>query len=299
MNRAASRRAAPGVLASSLLLAATLPGCTLEPGEFFAEIRPQLSVAYVAREDRVIDARWQKLASGYEVRLDRATMQLESVLLLAAGGGTAADAAFDPARPPEGYSLCHNGHCHSDDGRLVPYEEIAAEAGGNRATGPRPVLTFAAGEPFDLLVEGPGFRPLPCPAGTDCGVGRTQIGQVNLTVSALHLAGEVRTGEGPALRTSPTPFVLDLRGGPGKPLVTLQTALDLPTDSRHPPLVDLLVAVGIGAEALDGLAWPSLESADGSVSLTGDSAATSAGRLALLDRLQQAEVGGQIRRSRP
>jgi hypothetical protein len=283
---------------SLLLLGGTLAGCTFQDGEYFAQIRPQLSVTFVAREDRVIDARWQKLASGYEVRLEKASLQVESVQLLAAGAGATA-AAFDPARPPAGYSLCHNGHCHADDGRLVPYEEIAAATGSGGGAGPRPVLSFAVGEAFDLLLESPGFRPLPCPATTECAVGRVHISQVKLTVSALRLEGQVRSSEGAALAGDQGHFVIDLTAAPEKPLVSLQTTLDLPADNRHPPQVDLLVALGIGAEVLDGLAWPTLVGADGSVSLAGDNPAASAGRMALLEHLQQAKVGGQVRRSGP
>lgn len=46
-----------------------------------------------------------------------------------AGGAAGGDVPFDPANPPPGFSLCHGGHCHADDGRLVPYEEIGADAG--------------------------------------------------------------------------------------------------------------------------------------------------------------------------
>ena len=36
-------------------------------------------------------------------------------------------AGLDPAKPPAGYSLCHGGHCHADDGRLVDYAEVQTE----------------------------------------------------------------------------------------------------------------------------------------------------------------------------
>lgn len=287
-----SARSTRGVLALLLLPAGA---CTFEPGAPFAEIRPQLSVSFVAREDRVVDARWQKLASGLEVRVTRATAQLTSVQLLAsAEGGSAGAGTFDPARPPAGYSLCHNGHCHADDGRLVPYEQVAAGAGGG---GPLPVLTFAAGDPFDLLLEGPGFRPLPCPEGGGCAVDRRQISRLTAAVQSLHIEGEVRTGEGTGVPEGLAAYSFDLTSTADRPLVTLQTAIDLPADNQHPPLVDLLVAVGIGTELFDRVAWNDLTGADGTASLTGGGTAATAGRMALLEGLQLAEMGGQVRRS--
>ncbi|RAL25332.1 hypothetical protein DL240_03735 [Lujinxingia litoralis] len=55
---------------------------------------------------------------------------ISSVRLIREVDGQAGSADFDPANPPPGYSLCHNGHCHSDDGRLVDYASIASESGG-------------------------------------------------------------------------------------------------------------------------------------------------------------------------
>jgi len=58
------------------------------------------------------------------------TMELSSVRVLSETTGQGGGGELDPANPPPGFSLCHNGHCHAADGRLVPYAEVVAESAG-------------------------------------------------------------------------------------------------------------------------------------------------------------------------
>ena len=60
-------------------------------------------------------------------------MELDPIALLARR--EARPTRLRPGKPPPGYTLCHNGHCHHPSGRLVPYAEIEAElAGGGVGT---------------------------------------------------------------------------------------------------------------------------------------------------------------------
>ncbi|HEY0712676.1 MAG TPA: hypothetical protein VGF45_08385, partial [Polyangia bacterium] len=104
-------------------LATTLAGCQLEPGNWFLNLSPRLSAQYLEVPERAIEPGWQKLASEYQVRVTTAELHIRKIDLIAA---PASAAAFDPANPPPGYSLCHNGHCHAADGRLVAYDDIVA-----------------------------------------------------------------------------------------------------------------------------------------------------------------------------
>lgn len=67
-----------------------------------------------------------RVGNGYELELVSLQLDVGTIRLDLAPQG-ASVASFDPADPPAGYSLCHNGHCHADDGRLVDYEDIAIE----------------------------------------------------------------------------------------------------------------------------------------------------------------------------
>lgn len=66
-------------------------------------------------------------------------LEVTSIRLLSESSGSSATTELDPANPPPGFSLCHNGHCHADDGRLVPYDEVLQES----ASGPQVVSAVA------------------------------------------------------------------------------------------------------------------------------------------------------------
>jgi hypothetical protein len=225
-------------------------GCTFDGGAWFAELQPQLAASYQPAADRNVDGRFQRLASGYEVALDRAELVVGALDLIAAASAGAG--AFDPAHPPPGYSLCHNGHCHADDGRLVPYAAIEAElAGGGDAGGAAPVLSLAGGG-FNLLA--PQAIALTCPEG--CRLGRTHIVRVEANVTSVHLEGAVRSGPGAPQMLGERRFTVDLPAA-GAPIGRLAGPLDLPADNRHPPQVDLQVAIALGPQLLDRLDWAS------------------------------------------
>lgn len=114
-----------------LIFMTALTGCALPPGEGWVPI--ELNVQAVFESDgRIQDNGRFKTSKNYEI-------EFGSVELLGLGFRLEAlEAAqgleiFDPQNPPEGYSLCHNGHCHSAAGELVDYEDIQEEL--NQASG--------------------------------------------------------------------------------------------------------------------------------------------------------------------
>ena len=123
---------------SSSLLLLLLAGCAFGPGDPFAVLSPEVDARWTVPDERVRPDGFALLASNYEVRLTRAELTVERAALrsLSAGGGASSGGSFDPANPPAGYSLCHGGHCHRDDGALVPYAEVEAamSGGGGSAT---------------------------------------------------------------------------------------------------------------------------------------------------------------------
>ena len=275
-------------LAALLLLAAG--GCAFEPGGWFATVSPSLNAGYLTRPDRDAGGGWQKLNTDYQVSVTRASLQLGEVGLLGASGG-GGPTTFDPAHPPPGYSLCHNGHCHSADGRLVSYAEIEAQLGGGTGGGLQPVITLAAADTLDLLA--PAERPLTCKP--TCNLDRTRIVRVRAPVRVLALEGNVRDGRTPA-RLAETPFRWET-ADPGKaPL--LETEVDLPADRDHPPAVTLRLDLELGAALLDGIDFAAFTTSAGTLDLTaaGNPAADERIRLNLAE---QSFLSASVSRSDP
>ncbi len=109
-----------------VLGAALLSGCTFAPGEGFSTLTGATVSGDLETDALLLD-------DGRSVVLDRADLVVDRVVveeLASSGGG----GSFDPAAPPEGFSLCHNGHCHYEDGSLWSYEEIEPWLAGDSAS---------------------------------------------------------------------------------------------------------------------------------------------------------------------
>ncbi|HJN77229.1 MAG TPA: hypothetical protein QGF58_25110 [Myxococcota bacterium] len=104
-----------------------LTACTMQPGTGYASLdEVLLDVAFDPTEARDLGDGLVLTDTGARVQfqvleLDVAELRVEELI----GGVT-----FSEQDPPDGYSLCHNGHCHADDGELVDYATIEAEIGG-------------------------------------------------------------------------------------------------------------------------------------------------------------------------
>lgn len=231
-------------------------GCGMEPGAWFLELEPAVTAQYREAANRVVEPGWQKLASEYHVRLTRADLQIEEIELYA---GSAPAASFNPARPPAGFSLCHNGHCHAADGRLVPYDEVASSAAGGAPVLPVVVL---GGGTWNLLSPALPAHPDCQPS---CQLGRTHLVRARINLQRLLLEGEIR---GPGANPTRATFSFSLPSSTTTPLPPLTAPLDLRADNQHHPHATLSIDLQPGASLLDGVPWGSLPVLAGAFDLT-------------------------------
>ena len=273
-------------LAAGLLLAA--PGCAFEAGEPYGLLEATLETGYLVDADRDLGEGWQRLASDYALAVDEATIWVEAVELRAAQA--IGPASFDPANPPAGYGSCHSGHCHSADGRLVSYEEIAAELGGAAEGGS--TLRLAGGR-FEVLAG--ERRTLPCP--DDCLLDRGLISGVSLRISSLRLLGRVRDQRTPPRLAAEQPVVADLAfDGSPYPAVAVDLPLDLPIDDDHPSRIQLDLRLAVAARLFDDVAFD-LVPADALQRL--DLGVDETAADALVARLGEAQLEASATRSDP
>ncbi|NMO18996.1 hypothetical protein HPC49_46710 [Pyxidicoccus fallax] len=250
-----------------------LSGCALDSGEGFAVLEPTVGASYSPLPSRDAGGGFQRLASDFQVRLDAAAVGVDHVALLtsgSSGGGGGGGGTFDPANPPPGYSLCHNGHCHRDDGALVDYEDIQAEMNGGGGSAPTTVAALHVDDELDLLAaesRSPECEP-------DCELPRGTVSRGRWDVTALRLQGVVRDSRVPSRFPGELPFRLDLaveggeEGEEAEPLVTLDSALDIPSDRENKPRVILKMALVVTPALFDGLDLSNITpGADGVVDL--------------------------------
>lgn len=170
---------------SSLGVAAAvaLGGCALEPGQPWGEALVTAQVALDAPSDRLRDGR-VRTSRDYAVRLDSVELVLSSLALAQRAEGSAGPTAFDPAAPPEGYSLCHNGHCHAADGRLVDYADIETELLGATANGPLTLMPVDAR--LSVSLDQPSAR-----VSVSADLERGALTTLSASITALRLRGHV------------------------------------------------------------------------------------------------------------
>jgi hypothetical protein len=225
------------------LLCLFASGCTTDAGNPFAELRPTVLGRWAVPPDRQLPDGWVRLSSDHDLRLSRATLTLAAIDVVAAAAGAL---PFDPARPPPGYTLCHNGHCHDQKGRLVPYDQVGAET----AAADAPVPVSLPGLTLDLLAgtaQAPGCRP-------GCDLGLTDLRVVRAPVTAVDFEGTVRDARTPARREGVWAWRWQAQFGAGP---QLKGALSAPVDGREPPVIDLQVAFTLRPQMFDQLSWDS------------------------------------------
>jgi hypothetical protein len=232
----------------ALSAAFALAGCAFGPGSPFATVDGVVVAEYAVSADRVADG-WAKLASDYQIQLTGARIGIVDVELRArsGGGGGGGGGTFDPANPPPGYSLCHGGHCHREDGALIPYEEIQAELAGGAPT-VTTLATFRVGAELDAIAA--DERSLTCDGS--CELGLTTITEVRSDVNLVALQGLVRDSRATPRLAGEVSFVLSAASA------VLRTATEIPADRSHPPHIDLRVRAEPKPDLFDALDWAAL-----------------------------------------
>lgn len=267
----------------SLLLST---GCAWDAGEGFAVLEPSVRAEYTALPSRDAGDGYQRLASNFQVRVTTARMRLERIELLGSSGG-GGPTRFDPANPPPGYTICHNGHCDREDGTLVPYEDVEAELAGGGATAST-MATLTVGD-VDLLApvtRAPGCQP-------DCELPRTTLSNGRWTVTSLKLEGSVRDTLAPPRFPGERPFVLELTptGTQAEPVLQLTGALDVPSDRENAPRVLLGLQLHVTSRVFDSVPWETTTpETNGIVNLNANAIARDALMKALKELSPVAEV---------
>ena len=263
-------------------------GCALDAGEGFAVLEPSLRAAYTSPPSREVGDGFQRLSSDFQVKLTTARMRLERIELLGRSGG-GGPTTFDPANPPPGYTICHNGHCDREDGAQVSYEDVEAElsGGGGSAT---TVATLPVGE-VDLL--NPETRSLECQP--DCELPGTTVSNGRWTLTGLRLEGIVRDARATPRFAGERPFQLDatVSGNPSEPVAVITGALDVPSDRAHAPRVVLELTLELTPMSFDPVDWAAaMPESGGTLDLNlPDNAATRTQLLKAISELApQAEV---------
>ncbi|WPB81044.1 hypothetical protein KYC5002_18160 [Archangium violaceum] len=238
-----------------------LGACAWEPGQGFAVVEPTVRAAYEPLADRNTPDGYQQLSSNYQVLVDGASLRLSGIELIAIAGGSGG--SFNPANPPPGYSLCHGGHCHRDDGALIPYEQVAAEMGGGG--GSSTVAKLPVTGPLNLLApERLAVECLP-----DCALPQTTVSQGRWGIKSLQLEGTVRDSRVPARFPGERRFRWEFSSASEAPAAVLDGTMDLPSDRSTPPLAKLDLNLVLTARLFDAVDWSTLtEGPDGVVEIS-------------------------------
>lgn len=160
-----------------LLVFAGLVGCTFADGSPWGRVDGRMQARSLERTG----------ASPEDIEIDRAVLKAEVVAESVTTQSGGSGGSFDPSNPPSGYSLCHNGHCHSDEGELVPYEKVRAEMNASGGTSTQTLASWST----DLELSGGEPVVLPEVSIDD----ETTIDRLSLKATNLVIEGTYRDGE--------------------------------------------------------------------------------------------------------
>ena len=244
-------------LSASLLVVAST-GCTLFAGEPWGEAELKADVRFSPEASRLTDDGALKTAKDYALVLETLTLGVREIDLVMSEGGTAA-AAFDPANPPPGYSLCHGGHCHADDGRLVDYDDIAIEVAGAGGTGEFTALRPAREGGIDLLAGTP-VEPSLDDCLDDCLLPRGSFVSSGMTLASLVVEATVFDLRPAGNRRLPE------AGVPISVRVPLDARVDVRVDGAiddmSSPRVEILLHLAVTESLFDGVDFAAVLGSD-------------------------------------
>jgi len=226
-----------------LACAACTPACTWGEGGGFATLEEVELKAHIEPSafHELGPGNW-RTDLGYRVQLASAELHFEELVLQQGVDDTSS--GFDPSNPPPGYSLCHAGHCHSDDGRLVEYAEIERELASSGSAYAAVVRVPVAGA-ADLIAGGVllGSDVLPSRE-----LPSVVIERVLLRARSFSLRGTVH--EGPAqveLPEAGLPLAIDFELS-----APFQGRAQLGIDRDSPDSIEVDVELIVSSTLLDG-----------------------------------------------
>ncbi len=235
-------------LGSAILLAA----CATGPGSGWGEITGEISTGFEPPAERLTDDGRLKTDNSYRIRIDTLEVELGDVQLLASEGAVAAadDVEFDPADPPPGYSNCHAGHCHAEDGSLPTYEEIRQRLSGADSVTERTLVTLPTPE---LKI---GSRQVVSVDESHCEPScliddMVTIDTAALPVGHLHLTGVVESIVDSENFPEAVGFEVEVHID-----TSLRETLALSFDPDSLPVAELGGHFSLTPRLLDGIDWP-------------------------------------------
>jgi hypothetical protein len=247
--------AATAVTSAAVSAAIGLAGCAWSTGGGFAQVQggSTFTVKLPMGKGRLDQGGRWITSNGYALTLDGSALTVATATVdLVGAAGTSGAAAFSPAKPPAGYTLCHSGHCHRTDGALIPYAEVEADlirGAGGVAT--RSLAALA----WDLALtaikpdrEGAARLKACTPS---CLLPRGTIAGADLTLATLGASGTVEAMPGtPALAGSPRAWTLSL-----KDLTTFKGNLIQAVDRDGPGAFTLNGTFALSDKLFDGIDW--------------------------------------------
>jgi hypothetical protein len=130
----------PLLFVLATLLAA---GCAVSDGEPWGWARADISAS-----GPIVESGGEP-ADGITVESVEAFANIRLAETRTSSGGDGS--SFDPASPPDGYTLCHNNHCHAENGDLVSYEDVREELA---SSGGSTTVTIARLEEGGAMLDG-------------------------------------------------------------------------------------------------------------------------------------------------
>lgn len=169
----------------SELLLLLLSGCAFGDGQPWGMAELSLEAVFAPGEERLDDQGRLVTSADFAIDIERVAVRFDAVTVRM--GERTTDLSFDPASPPPGYTLCHGGHCHHEDGRLVDYTDVERELFGAGAGGFTLVQAVDSGA-VELTSE-PTDIPLG-PCSTDaCALQRGTLAVIEVRLGELRVAG--------------------------------------------------------------------------------------------------------------
>ncbi|MFT4704154.1 MAG: hypothetical protein ACI81R_001850 [Bradymonadia bacterium] len=233
---------------------ATLSGCAFSDGSPWAEWDAELDVT-LDTEGRGTMASFVT-SDDYEVAITSLSLNVVDVGLEVAAG--AESQSFDPSSPPEGYGLCHNGHCHADNGALVPYEEIRAELTGGGVDSVWFVRGVQTIVPIDEATTEVALADCDSQRSA-CWLPRGEITRARARVDSLQVSGFVHDLRSTNPRLSePLEFDISIIDAP----VVFTTPVGERIGGRAEPAIYTQISLRVPASLFDDLPWQSSSELD-------------------------------------
>lgn len=171
----------------------SLAGCVSEGGSAASSVAFDLVAGFHAEASALKDGHFVD-QNQHEIALNKLSLHLAEIRLLAKSSSGGNGQVFDPTQPPEPYENCHANHCHikgSSDTKT--YAEIEAELSGGTVTS-KDVLVLSPNRSIEITSLSAPVR-LHGVASGDLPYGEVQEIRVVFDTISLHVTDETAQQE--------------------------------------------------------------------------------------------------------